>query len=243
MTASYPGLLAKGIDEVGRFDPFDLLAGESKVVTDQGQAADGVAISQFQVLMRDADGRLIPFTAPSGDYATGTITVGGQPANNATVTVNAIPLTFKTVLTGAADEVLIGATATDTATNIAAAINLDNERFNVAAVAAATVVTLTAEDIGTAGNSIALAEAVADAGFTVSGATLAGANAAEDVPSGNAIAIAAQAVPAATPGARFPVYTAGIFNHQALVWPANLVTLDERKRAFDGTPLGVRQLL
>lgn len=242
MAVSYPSLLASGLTDLGRFDQFDLFAGESKIVTDQGQTADGQAISQFQVLMRNADGRLIPFTAPAGDYATGAYVVGGQPTAADTITVNGIVLTFRAAPT-LADEIAIGSTAAITAQNIADVINDDPERFNMAATVSGTTVTLTAEDIGTAGNSITIAEGVTSASFTVSGATLAGANAAEDVPTGNAIAIAAQPVAAATPGAWLPVFVGGVFNHEALLWPGNLVTLDERKRAFDGTMIGVRQLL
>lgn len=242
MAATYPPLLASGVNDLGRFDQFDLYAGESDIVTDQGQAADGVAWTQFQVLMRDADGRLIPFTAPSGDYATGSYVVGGQPTAGDTITVNGIALTFRATPT-LDDEIAIGGTTAITAQNIADVINADPERFNVVATVSGTTVTITAEDAGTAGNSITIVEGVTSASFTVSGATLSGANAAEDVPSGNAVAIAAQPVAAATPGGWGPVFTGGVFNHEALVWPANLATLDERKRAFDGTNIGVRQLL
>lgn len=242
MAATYPNLLAAGVTDLGRFDQFDLYGGESDIVTDQGQAADGQAILQFQVLMRDADGRLVPF-ATGDDYATGSYVVGGQPTAADTITVNGVALTFRSTLTGAADEILIGATAAETAANIADVINADPERFNVSASVSGTTVTLTAEDIGTAGNSITIAEGVTSASFTVSGATLSGGNAAGDVPTGQAIGIAAQAVAAATPGAWLPIFTGGVFNHEALVWPGGLQSLDERKRAFDGTNIGVRQLL
>lgn len=241
MAASYPGLLAAGVTELGRFDQFDLYAGESDIVSDQGQAADGQAILQFQVLSRDADGRLIPMVL-TGDYATGSYVVGGQPTAADTITVNGVVLTFRAAPT-LADEIAIGSTATITATNIANRINLEPERFHMTAVASGTTVALTSEEIGTAGNALTIVEGVTSASFTVSGATLTGANAAEDVPSGNAIGIAAQPVAAATPGAMLPYFTGGIFNHQALVWPAGLVTIEERKRVFDGTNIGVRQLL
>lgn len=241
MAATYPDLLAKGVGSLGRFDPFDLMAGEGPIVDDQGQAADGVAILQFQVLTRDANGRLIPLVT-TGDYATGSYVVGAQPTAADTITVNGVVLTFRAAPT-LADEIAIGATAAETAANIAARINLEPERFHMTATASGTTVNLVSEEIGTAGNALTIAEGVTGAGFTVSGATLTGANAAEDVPSGNAVGVAMQPVPAATPGAYLPIRTAGIFNHEVLVWPAGLVTLEERKRAFDGTPMGVRQLL
>jgi hypothetical protein len=241
MAATYPDLLASGVTDLGRFDPFDLMAGEGPIVDDQGQAADGVAWLQFQVLMRNADGRLVPLTT-AGDYAVGSYVVGGQPAAADVITINGVVLTFRVAPT-LADEIEIGATATITAANIAARINEEVERFGVSATSAGTTVSLVAEDIGTAGNAITITETVTDAGFTVSGATLTGANAAEDVPSGDAVAVAMQPVAAATPGAWGPVRVGGIFNHEALVWPVGLATLEQRKRAFDGTMLGCRQLL
>lgn len=240
MAATYPDLLASGVNSLGRHDPFDLMAGEGPIVDDTGQAADGVAISQFQVLMRTADGRLTPMTL-TGDYATGSYVVGGQPTAADTITVNGVVLTFRAAPT-LADEIAIGTDATATAVNIAARINLEPERFHMTATSSGTTVTLTSEEIGTAGNALTIVEGVTSASFTVSGATLTGADAAEDIPSRNAIGVAMQAVTAATPGPYLPIRVGGIFNHEALIWPAGLVTLEERKRAFDGTMLGVRQL-
>lgn len=242
MAATYPPLLASGVNSLGRFDQFDLMAGDGPFTDDWGQAADGAAISQFQTLMRDAAGRLVPLTT-AGDYATGTITVGGQPVATNTVSVNAHAITFVAAGTPTATQVLIGATAADTAAAIAAVINSDPVLYAVTASVAGTVITLTANAVGTAGNAVALAEAVTDAGFTVSGATLAGANAAEDVPSGNFVAVAMQPVSAATPGAKLPIRISGGFNHEALIWPAGLGTLAQRQRACEGTPIHVHQLL
>lgn len=243
MAQSYPNLLAKGIDNAGDVPAvFELFAGDTpKVATDQGQANDGQAIAQFQVLMHTANGKLVPLST-TGDFATGTITVVG-PADTETVTVNGQVITFIAAGVPTATQVLIDADDAVTAAALADVINSDPELYDVTADVASNVVTVTANAAGTAGNAITLAEAVADAGFLVSGATLTGANAAEDVPSGNAIAIAAQAVPAATPGNYVPVYVAGCFNHEALSWPAGLGTLRQRKMAFEGTPIVVKQLL
>lgn len=243
--STYPNLLAHGIDNAGDVPAvFELFAGDTpQPATDQGQAADGQAIQQFQVLMHDAEGKLVPMTT-AGDYATGTITVGGQPADGETVTINGVAITFEATAPAAAGQSLIGADTTETATNLRAVINDAPETYGVTASGTGTTVTLTAIAAGTAGNAITLAEAVTDAGFTVSGATLSGANAAEDVPSGNAVAVAAQAVAAATPGAFVPVYVAGCFNHEALVWPAGLATLRTRKMAFESSRgIVVKQLL
>lgn len=240
MAGSYPPLLATGITSEGRFDQFDLFAGESNIVNDQGQAADGQAISQFQVLALDANGRYVPFSQ-SGDFATGTITVSSNPSDADTLTLNGVVLTFKTTLTGAAHEILIGSTTALTAANIAAMINATPAAYLMDASVATNVVTVEATAIGTAGNSVTMAKSGTNP--TLSGATLAGADAAEDIPNRNAVAIAAQPVAAATPGAQLPVFTGGIFNHEALVWPVGLLTLADRKAVFAGTNIGVRQLL
>ena len=243
MAATYPPLLATGFTDQGRFDPFDLYGGESDIVTDQGEAPAGQAIRQFEVLMRNADGKLIPFTAAGGGYATGTITVGGQPVAAETVTLNGVVITFRTTLTGTGVECLIGGTTTITASNLADAINANVATTNTTASASGTVVTLVAEDVGTAGNSVTLVEGVANVSFTVSGATLTGGSASETTPSNNAIGIAGQPLDAAATVRWFPYFTGGMFNHQALVWPPGFGSLEERKRAFDGTNIGVRQVL
>lgn len=123
MAASYPPLLAGGITDQGRFDPFDLYAGESDIVTGQAQMTDGEAAVQFAV-MAMAAGRLTAWTG-----------------------------------------------------------------------------------------------------------------------TGTAHAIIAQPISATTPGSWVPIFTGGIFNHEALVWPAGANTLALRQQAFAGTNIGVRQLL
>lgn len=241
----YANLLAHGVTNAGDVGPvFELFAGDTpQVATDQGQMADGVACSQFQVLMHDAEGKLTPLLT-AGDYATGGYVVGGQPLAAATITVNGEVITFVAAEPVADDEVLIGATTAETAQNIRDRINSDPELYGVTASGTDTTVTLTAIAAGTVGNAITTTEGVADAGFTVAGATLTGANAAEDVPSGDATAISCQAVAAATPGAFVPVYVAGCFNHEALVWPAGLATLRTRKLAFERSRgITVKQLL
>lgn len=241
MVATYPNLLAGGITDLGRFDPFDLFAGESKIVTDQCQAPDGVAILQFQVCAIDANGRMAPFVATT-DYATGALlfTGGAQPTAADTFTVNGHAVTFRA--SGAvANEVNIGATLADTIANIVALINAAPTTYLVHADGAAAQVNFTAITEGSGGNAIALAESGSNT--TVSGATLTDV-AADNVDIGQqVVAIAAQAVAAATPGNWFPAFVGGIFNHEALVWPAGIATLAQRKAVMAGTMLGVRQLL
>lgn len=241
MAASYPPLLARGITDEGRFDQFDLFAGNGDWNTTQMQAADGQAILQFQVLSLDANGRLVPLSL-AGNYAAGSIVVGGNPVAANTVTINGNAITFVVASPGANDCV-IGTSTQVTADNLRAVINANPTRYGVTAGGTTNTVSLTANVVGTAGNSITLAEGVTDVLFTVSGATLAGANAVADVPSGNAFAIAAQPVPASTPGGWVPIFIGGGFNHQALVWPDGLGSLAQRKAVFAGTPIYPQQLL
>lgn len=95
--------------------------------------------------------------------ASGTLTAASV-ANNDTCVVNGNTYTAKTTLTGAAREFLIGGTNAATATNLAAAINAyesrwDGSKFHIAAVtavAASAVVTIKAVADGTAGNALTL---------------------------------------------------------------------------------------
>lgn len=68
--SQYPNLLASGVDLVSAYQPFQLFAGESDIVTDQATAA-AAAIEQFRVVARDANGHLIPWdgTTLSGQGA------------------------------------------------------------------------------------------------------------------------------------------------------------------------------
>lgn len=117
--------------------------------------------------------------------ATATITSSGvNVSNNDTVTMDGTVYTFKTALTPAANEVLIGASAAASLTNLAAAMgNLGTSgttygagtqhqtNLQVTSVTS-TVITLTAHTGGTGGNSLALAKSAAT--LTLSGATFSG---------------------------------------------------------------------
>lgn len=61
--------------------------------------------------------------ATTNGYWTGTLTIATQPTDGDTVTVNGVVLTFKTVLGTTAGNVLIGATADTSNTNLSAIIN------------------------------------------------------------------------------------------------------------------------
>jgi hypothetical protein len=254
---TYPPLLASGFDNLGRFDQFDLYAGESDIVSSHAQAADGQAITQFQIVSFDVNGRLVPWDASEFGYASGTLTFTGQPVAAETVTINGVVLTFRAAYAAPGD-VVIGATFADTAANLAAVINgtPDGTDINtnmptygtaplagigVTATRAAGVVTLHAIAPGTAGNAITLTEAATN--VAASAATLTGGAAESDIAPKRPAGIAAQPAAAATPGTWFPYFTGGVFNHEALVWPDSVATLAQRKRAFAGSNIGVDQLL
>lgn len=117
--------------------------------------------------------------------ATATITSNGTNVSNGdTVTVDGVTYTFKTALTPAANEVLIGASAAASLTNLVAAINLYGTSGTTygagtqtppgvwASAVTSTVITLSARKGGSGGNSLAIAKSAAT--LTLSGSTLSG---------------------------------------------------------------------
>lgn len=116
---------------------------------------------------------IISATAGAGVQASGAITLDTNPAAADTVTVNGTTVTFVASSPGAF-QVLIGASAADTAVNLntflaaSADTNLKACTYSVAS----NVVTVKAVAVGTAGNAITLAKVSTH--ITLSGATLAG---------------------------------------------------------------------
>lgn len=122
----------------------------------------------------------------AGTPAGGLVTFAGTADADDTVTIGSVTYTFKTSVATTANEILIGASAAATASNLAAAINNgvgSGTLFGsstvvhptVAASATTGVVSLTAKAAGTAGNSIGLSKVGTD--ISVSGATLTGGSA------------------------------------------------------------------
>jgi len=118
-----------------------------------------------------------------GIRAIGTLTTTGVFSNGETVTIGTKTYTFQTVLTNVDGNVLIGANATASLANLAAAINLGagsgtvyaaatTANTDVYATSGASTLSLFALNAGTAGNSIATTETATNASFA--GATLSG---------------------------------------------------------------------
>lgn len=127
-------------------------------------------------------------TLGGGTAATGTITLGANPTDGDTVTIGAKTYRFKNT-TAQANDVKIGASATATGVNLDKAIQADGTgdgtdyhtgttaNASVTATNATGVVTLTAIESGTAGNSIALSATFTSGSNLVSGSTLSGGTA------------------------------------------------------------------
>jgi hypothetical protein len=156
-------------------------------------ANSGISLSSGNITVPSGSGISFASTSdPSipATSATGTITrTATNVSNNDTVTLGSQVYTFKTTLTPADYEVLIGADSTASLLNLARAINnsggTPGTDYQVpaanASASAGTIVgstiPVTALTAGTAGNSIALAETSAQ--LSVSAATLLGGRAAQ----------------------------------------------------------------
>lgn len=114
-------------------------------------------------------------SAGAGVKASGTITLGSNPANNDTLTVDGTLITFVTA-TATGSQVHIGATAQDTSANLQAFLQASVDA-NISLATYATnsgtgVTTVTYKLVGTAGNSFTLAKS--STAITLSAGTLAG---------------------------------------------------------------------
>jgi len=210
----------------GTFVPFQLFAGESDIITTNETVAAGVSVLKYTVMGKRADGYIVPWAPGTSDaagatFATGSLTFGGQPTAADTVTINAVVITF--VASGAVGaQVNIGGSATLTAQALKTYINANVATLGVNAAGAATILSLTAEAAGLAGNAITLAKSGTYP--SVSAATMTGgADNAGEV-AREAVAFCIMAQPA------------------VLVWPASVTTETARRQAFDGSPISVKAL-
>ena len=198
---------------------------------------------QFSVVGLDAAGKIAMATrGADAAAATGVLTFSGTGTDADTVTIAGRVYTLVNALVSA-DDILIGASATDTGDNLAAAINGGAgegtlygtgtiANADVSASAAVGVVTVTALQIGEEGNDITTVEAGTGASWAA--ATLSGGL---DVGGIQAIGVLSHAASLGGSGSGTgPVWYSGAFNQDALVWHASFDTDAEKEAAFRGAP-------
>ena len=208
-----------------------------------------VTLDALDVVGFDGAGNIVPaeYAAVAGAKATGTLTFTNVGSATETVTIGGRVYTLVAALTGAADEVLIGASATATALNLKNAINGDEatvgithgsttDHPSVVATSSAGAVTVTAKAAGTAGNAITTTETSAVAswgGAVLSGGTGAQATGVQAI----GIVVAAVDNHGGAAGAKnVEVYRAGMFNPNVLGWDASFNTDAKKRLAFEGAP-------
>jgi hypothetical protein len=193
------------------------------------------------------DGKLVAatYSVTAAAKATEDLTFTDVGNDTETVTIDGVVYTLAASLSEAYD-VLIGASATATAANLAAAINGgagEGETYgtdtvahpSVVASSAAEVLTATARVAGTAGNSIATTETSSEASWgaaVLSG----GADAVWTGVKPIGVLIYAQTTGGGDSTVRAGVYRAGVFNPDLLVWDASFDTAEKKRLAFEGAP-------
>lgn len=118
-------------------------------------------------------GYILLANTTAGEAAAGSLAFAANPADGDTVTISSVVYRFKTT-PAQANDIKIGAAATDTVTSLEKTINGDGEEGTdyyagtttpltlVTAVTSGTTLTLTAQEEGVNGNSIALASSDAN---------------------------------------------------------------------------------
>jgi len=225
------------------FIPSQVILGdaESTFVTVEA----GLSFAKWTVVGLNSLGHAVAWN-PAGGFATGaaatdTLTFTAQPTAADTVTINSVVTTF--VAAGAtAAQVNIGATTAATAAAFAAHVNALTVTMAVNADVVGSVVTLTANLAGTAGNALTVAKSGTYP--TLGAATLLGgtADATTEMREGQLWGVMAQPVDATAGDAPGPVFYEGLFNHEALIWPAGITTLDQRRAACVGSGIMVTVL-
>ncbi len=195
----------------------------------------------------DVNGDLVPATYGhvAASAASGILTLSGNAVAGETVTIGSVTYTFRASVSTTANEVLVGATAADSANNLIAAINGGSGAgtlYGSATVPHPTVqarsngsgiVGISARVAGLAGNSLASTETMTNGAFGAS--TLTGGL---DQVGVRPIGITFYAVSTPTSGNKVgaPVYIAGCFNPALINWPASFDTDAKKYAAFNGAP-------
>lgn len=203
-----------------------------------GRNGDGV------LAMANAAGALIGDAG--GVVASGALTFTNVGVADETITIGDEVYTLVAVPADPND-VMIGASATETAANLRDAINADPDAIeagtvgpgtvahpDVVATSAAGVVTVRANAPGTAGNAIASTETSTVASWGA--ATLAGGT---DVGGGGITPLGITTAPVTTGAGvetTIDIFRAGCFNPDALVWDDSFNTDARKRNAFEGAP-------
>ncbi len=258
-------ILAHGLTSEGSFEPIQLWAGEPNGQTTQGVAAAGYKFGKLNArgetykfpVVALVGGVLVPWNPlADGDvpnaWATGTVTFStAVPTADETVTINGDAFTFRAAVdVDGAYDVAIGATLTETATNLKNAINANRMNFGVAGgvIATSSAGVVTVKSPGTAGNAVTLAEAGTN--IAVSGANLSGGTDSDAEQGGarqpygilpHALDTTAEGEYANQP-VNTPVFISGHPSFDALDLPEG-TTYQEIKAAFAGTMINVQKLL
>jgi hypothetical protein len=240
--ATYADTLVTFNDARGAYTPPNLFAGEADIITDRAQVHPGMHLAKHTVVAQDANGYLTKYDPQT--RASLLLTFGGTGTANDTVTINGVVFTL-VASAATATQVTIGASAAATAENFAAVMN---SAANVAATGCYGVLSGATVNVvyiagGTAGNSIAVAEAGTGTSFAGGATALANGATTRTTTYGKAIGITLEPVAAVDAPVDCPYYSGGIFNHEELVWPAADDTLAERRAAFNGSNINVASLL
>lgn len=199
--------------------------------------ANNSTFPQFAVVGLDAANKLAWATEGlDAAAATGVLTFSGVGTADDTITIGGVVYTLKAA--AAADyEVTIGASATLTAAALVAAINGTDTvttpaHPDVSATNSAGVVTITARQVGIAANAVATTESGTNTSWAA--ATMSGGREQGGV---KAIGVLPQAAALGASGdLKAPVWYAGCFNRDALVWHASFDTNAKKEAAFRGAP-------
>lgn len=234
------------------FDPPSLLLVTGDVPAQMSfpyPVAADLALAARTVVAFDGAGNIIvaEYGAVAGVKATGTITFSGVGTAADTVTIGGRVYTLVAALTGAADEVLIGASATATAQALKNAINGDEDTLDVThgattdhpsvvASGAAAAILLTANAAGAGGNGVTTVESGTGASFGAATLT-GGADASATAPRAiGFVKYAADNTGGAAGDVKVEVTRWGCFNPDALVWDSSYDTAAKKLYAFEGAP-------
>jgi len=179
-------------------------------------------------------------------YAALALTFSGTGTAADTIAIDGKVYTLKASLTdpAVANEVLIGATAAETAANLNAAINGAAgagvtygegtvAQTRVSSSVSGAVVTVVANDPGDEGNTIAVAEAGTGTAWAGGGTVLAGGD--DDMELKPYGILAAPLVLANGASTTVPIYREGHWDLNGLVWDATFIDDQMKRHAFEGS--------